>query len=59
MREEIAIARQSESDLQIAAQNFSAENSRLQGMLDRANGERTRLTYELTSMRRAKDSQAA
>jgi hypothetical protein len=59
LREEIAIARQSESDLQIAAQNFSAENSRLQGMLDRANGERTRLTYELTSMRRAKDSQAA
>jgi chromosome segregation ATPase len=58
-REEIAIARQSGSDLQIAAQNFSAENSRLQGMLDRANGERARLTYELANMRREKDSRAA
>ncbi|HTE76391.1 MAG TPA: hypothetical protein VK653_06570 [Xanthobacteraceae bacterium] len=59
LREAIAIARHSESDLQITAQNFSAENSRLQGMLDRANGERARLTYELTNMRRVKDSQAA
>jgi chromosome segregation ATPase len=59
LREEIAIARQSEADLQIAAQNFSAEKTRLQGMLDRANGERARLTYELGNMRREKDSQAA
>jgi chromosome segregation ATPase len=59
LRQELAMARQSEADLQIAAQNFRAENSRLQGMLDRANGERARLTYELANTRRKKDSQAA
>jgi regulator of replication initiation timing len=52
LRKEIAIARQSESDLQMTAQNFSAENSRLQAVLQRANGERTRLAYELTTLRR-------
>jgi chromosome segregation ATPase len=52
LREEIATARQSECDLQITAHNFSAENSRLRAMLERANGERTRLTYELTTLRR-------
>jgi hypothetical protein len=58
LREEITIARQTESDLQITAQNFGAENSRLQAMLERANGERTRLTYELTALRR-QNTQAA
>jgi chromosome segregation ATPase len=52
LREEIAIARQSEADLQITAQNFGTDNSRLEAMLERAHGERTRLTYELTALRR-------
>jgi hypothetical protein len=52
LREEIAIARQSEADLQMTAQNFSAENFRLQAVLERANGERARLAYELTTLRR-------
>jgi predicted RNase H-like nuclease (RuvC/YqgF family) len=60
LREEIAIARQSEADLQITVQNFGPENSRLQAMLERANGERTRLTYELTALRRrVENTQAA
>lgn len=71
LRGEIEIARKAEYDLRIAmieidaranaaAQNFKAENARLQAMLDRANGERARLGYELTDMRRrAKDTQAA
>jgi len=60
LREEIAIARHSEADLQITAQNFGTENSRLQAMLERANGERTRLTYELTALRRrVENTQAA
>ena len=60
LREEIAIARQSEADLQITAQNFGTESSRLQAMLERANGERTRLTYELTALRRrVENTQAA
>ena len=60
LRAEIAIARQSEADLQITAQNFGTENSRLQAMLERANGERTRLTYELTALRRrVENTQAA
>jgi len=60
LREEIAIARQSETDLQIAAQNFRAENSRLQAMLERANGERARQAYELATLRRQiKTTQAA
>jgi chromosome segregation ATPase len=52
LREEITIARHNEADLQMAAQNFSAENSRLQAVLQRANGERARLAYELTTLRR-------
>jgi len=60
LREEISIARQTESDLQMTAQNFSAENSRLQAMLERANGDRTRLAYELTTLRRQiENTQAA
>jgi hypothetical protein len=60
LREEITIACQSEADLQITAQNFGTENSRLQAMLERANGERTRLTYELTALRRrVENTQAA
>jgi chromosome segregation ATPase len=60
LRVKIAIARQSEADLQITAQNFGTENSRLEAMLERANGERTRLTYELTALRRrVENTQAA
>jgi chromosome segregation ATPase len=59
LREETAIARQSESDLRITAQNFNAENSRLQAVLDRANGERARLAYELTTLRRLHENTQA
>jgi septation ring formation regulator EzrA len=60
LRKEIAIARQREADLQITAENFGTESSRLQAMLERANGERTRLTYELTALRRrVENTQAA
>jgi hypothetical protein len=54
------MARQSEADSQITARNFSAENSRLQAMLERANGERARQAYELATLRRQiKTTQAA
>jgi chromosome segregation ATPase len=60
LRQELAMARQSEADLQITARNFSAENSRLQAMLERANGERARQAYELATLRRQiKTTQAA
>jgi chromosome segregation ATPase len=70
-RNEIEIAHKAEYDLRsamieiesranAAAQNFMAENARLQSILDRANGERTRLAYELANARRQeKDAQAA
>jgi len=71
LRDEIAIARKAEYDLRVAmieidghtdaaAQNFKAENARLQTALDRANGDRARLAYELAHMRRqGMDTQAA
>jgi chromosome segregation ATPase len=60
LRQELAMARQSEADSQITARNFSAENSRLQAMLERANGERARQAYELATLRRQiKTTQAA
>ena len=71
LRDEIAIARKAEYDLRVAmieidghtdaaAQNFKAENARLQAALDRANGDRARLAYELAHMRRqGMDTQAA
>jgi hypothetical protein len=71
LRREIEIARKTEFDVRIAmieidgranaaAQNFKAENARLQAALERANGERVRLTYELANIKRlAKETQAA
>ncbi len=71
LRDEIAIARKAEYDLRVAmieieghtdaaAQNFKAENVRLQVALDRANGDRARLAYELAHVRRqGMDTQAA
>ena len=71
LRDEIAIARKAEYDLRVAmieieghtdaaAQNFKAENVRLQVALDRANGDRARLAYELAPVRRqGKDTRAA
>jgi chromosome segregation ATPase len=63
LRSEIEIARKAEADLRIAmieidgrenaaTQNLKAENAKLQAALDRANGERMRLAYELANMRR-------
>ncbi len=71
LRDEIESARKAEYDLRaamieidgranVAAQNFNAENARLQAMLERANGERVRLTYELANIKRlAKETKAA
>ena len=43
-----------------AAQDFKVEKARLQAALERANGERARLSYELAEMkRRAEDSRVA
>ena len=43
-----------------AIENFRLENARLQGTLDRANGERARQAYELAGIKRqARDSRAA
>jgi chromosome segregation ATPase len=63
LRGEIEIARKAEADLRIAmieidgrenvaTQNLKAEKAKLQAALDRANGERMRLAYELANMRR-------
>jgi hypothetical protein len=63
LRGEIEITRKAEYDLRVAmiendgrahaaAQNFKAENARLQAALDRANGERARLTFELANTKR-------
>jgi chromosome segregation ATPase len=71
LRDEIEIGRKTEYDLRIAmiesdgranatAENFNVESARLQTALDRANGERTRLAYELANIRRqVKDTRAA
>ena len=39
-----------------ATQNLEAENARLQAALDRANGERVRLAYDIANMKRQVDS---
>jgi hypothetical protein len=71
LRGEIESARKTEYDLRVymiesdgranaTAENFKVENARLQTVLDRANGERTRLAYELANIKRqVKDTQAA
>jgi len=62
LRGEIEIARKSEADLRlaiieidgrenIATQKLKAEKIKLQAALDRANGERVRLAYELANMK--------
>jgi predicted nucleic acid-binding Zn-ribbon protein len=63
---EIESARKAEADLHsvlseihgrahAAAQNLEAEKARLQAALDRANGERVRLAYDLANMKRQAD----
>jgi chromosome segregation ATPase len=63
MRSEIEIVRKAEADLQVAlkeidarekgaTQNIKAETAKLKAALDRANGERMRLTYELANIKR-------
>ena len=63
LRGEIEVARKAEADLRIAiieidgreniaTQNLKAEKAKLQAALDRANGERMRLAYELANMQR-------
>jgi chromosome segregation ATPase len=71
LRGDIEIARKAEAELRIAVieidgrastatQNLKAEKSELQAALDRANGERTRLAYELANMKRqAEETRAA
>ena len=60
---EVEIARAAESDLRAAitkledrenvvAQNLTAEKAELQAALERVNGERVRLSYEVTDLRR-------
>jgi hypothetical protein len=62
LRSEVEIAQKAEADLRRAVveidglakratQNHEAEKAKLQAALDRANGERARLAYELTKMR--------
>src|SRR5260370_37878703 len=62
LRDEIEVAQKAEADLRRAiieidgyakraAQNHEAERAKLQAALDRANGERARLAYELAKMR--------
>jgi predicted nucleic acid-binding Zn-ribbon protein len=66
LRGEIEIARKAEADLHTAlteihgrahatTQNLEAEKARLQAALDRANGERVRLAYDLVNMKRQAD----
>ena len=63
LRGEIEIVRKAEADLRIAmieidgrantaTQNLKTETARLQAALDRTNGERMRLAYELANMKR-------
>jgi len=60
---EVEIAREAEADLRAAitkmedrenvvAQNLTAEKAELQAALERVNGERVRLSYEVTDLRR-------
>jgi hypothetical protein len=70
LRSEAESTRQAEADLRIAiieidsrahatAHDFKVEKGRLQAALERANGERARLSYELAEMRRrVEDSRA-
>ena len=70
LRSEAESTRQAEADLRIAiieidsrahaaARDFKVEKGRLQAALERANGERARLSYELAEMRRrVEDSRA-
>ena len=62
LRSQIEIARQAETDLRsalceiygaalAATENLEAEKARLQAALDRANGERVRLAYDLANMK--------
>jgi hypothetical protein len=62
LRSEVEIAQKAEADVRRAVvdidglakratQNYEAEKAKLQAALDRANGERARLAYELTKMR--------
>jgi hypothetical protein len=71
LRGEFEIARKAEADLRvalievdsredIAMQKLETENGKLKAALDRANGERVRLTYELANKnRQAEDPWAA
>jgi len=63
LRSEIEIARKAEADLRVAineidardktaTQNLETETAKLQAALDRANGERMRLGYELVNIKR-------
>lgn len=69
LRDEIENARKAEADLHsvvaeihvrahAATQNLEAEKARLQAALDRANGERVRLAYDLANMKRQADYSA-
>jgi hypothetical protein len=62
LRGEVEIAQKAEADLRravvvidgrasVATQNHEAEKAKLQAALDRANGERARLAYELAKMK--------
>ena len=62
LRDEIKVAQKAEADLRRAiieidghakraTQNHEAEKAKLQGSLDRANGERARLAYELAKLK--------
>jgi chromosome segregation ATPase len=71
LRSEAESAREAEADLRVAiieidgrahaaAQDFKVEKARLQAALERANGERARLSYELAELkRRVEDGRAA
>jgi hypothetical protein len=63
LRREVEIIRKAEDDLRVAAiesdsrqnsamRSLEADKARLQAALDRANGERLRLTYELAKTKR-------
>ena len=69
LRDEIENAHKAEADLHsvvaeihvrahAATQNLEAEKARLQAALDRANGERVRLAYDLANMKRQADYSA-
>ncbi len=66
LRDEIEVAQKAEADLRRAmieidghakraTQNHEAEKAKLQAALDRANGERARLAYELAKMKQQAD----